>query len=60
MLKFNGVATKYLPNYLYWFKWLELTKGNHQEKSSKLIVQSNLNFEKVLWSDFKEFYPQFM
>jgi transposase-like protein len=21
--RFNGVATKYLPNYLHWFKWLE-------------------------------------
>lgn len=25
--KFNGVSTKFLPNYLTWFKWLEKTKG---------------------------------
>jgi transposase-like protein len=24
--RFKGVATKYLANYLYWFKWLESTK----------------------------------
>lgn len=22
--RFNGVVTKYLPNYLHWFKWLQI------------------------------------
>ena len=26
MERFQGVATKYLDNYLYWFRWLELSK----------------------------------
>lgn len=26
MKRFQGVATKYLDNYLYWFRWLELGK----------------------------------
>lgn len=25
--RFKGIATKYLANYLYWFKWLEKTKN---------------------------------
>lgn len=24
MYKFRGVAIKYLANYMYWFKWIEL------------------------------------
>lgn len=27
MERFQGVATKYLDNYLYWFRWLELSKN---------------------------------
>ena len=27
MERFQGVATKYLDNYLYWFRWLELGKN---------------------------------
>ena len=26
MIGFHGVATKYLANYMYWFKWIELFK----------------------------------
>lgn len=26
MQRFNGVSTKFLPNYLTWFKWLEKAK----------------------------------
>ena len=27
MERFQGVATKYLDNYLYWFRWLDLGKS---------------------------------
>ena len=27
MERFQGVATKYLDNYLYWFHWLDLGKS---------------------------------
>lgn len=61
MRKFNGVAAKYLPNYLYWFKWLELAKGNASEKAEKLIVESNNSLTRNLrWVDFKIITPQFM
>ena len=32
MQRFQGVATKYLENYLYWFRWLELGKNLAFEK----------------------------
>jgi len=27
MERFQGVGTRYLDNYLYWFRWLELGKN---------------------------------
>jgi hypothetical protein len=27
MERFKGVGTRYLVNYLYWFRWLELGKN---------------------------------
>ncbi|MEY9972238.1 hypothetical protein ABH966_002612 [Lysinibacillus sp. RC46] len=32
MVHFQGVATKYLDNYLYWFRWLALGKNVAFEK----------------------------
>ena len=28
---FNGVATKYLANYMSWFKWIELFKTDKDQ-----------------------------
>ena len=33
MERFQGVATKYLDNYLYWFRWLDTGKNLAFEKS---------------------------
>lgn len=33
--RFNGVSTKFLSNYLKWFKWLELVKTLREE--SKVV-----------------------
>jgi hypothetical protein len=32
MERFKGVATQYLDNYLYWFRWLEIGKNLAFEK----------------------------
>jgi amino acid permease len=42
MNRFNGVATKYLANYMYWFKWLEIFNTEKDTiKSKNLLVQSH-------------------
>ena len=38
---FNGVTTKYLPNYLHWFKWLQtFTTEKETVKAKHLIIDS--------------------
>ena len=37
---FNGVATKYLQNYLTWFRWCEITK---KEKDISKIKELFIN-----------------
>lgn len=40
--RFNGVATKYLPNYLHWFKWLQTFIDEKEiAKARQLLVNSN-------------------
>jgi hypothetical protein len=39
MERFQCVATKYLDNYLYWFRYLELIKNvAHQERVKELLL----------------------
>ena len=40
MDNFNGVATKYLANYMYWFKWLEVFNTEKDTVKSKKIVNT--------------------
>jgi hypothetical protein len=40
MERFQGVSTKYLDNYLYWFRWLDLGKNLAFEKQ----VEQNAYF----------------
>lgn len=40
MERFQGVATKYLDNYLYWFRWLELGKNLAFENRVKQMLIS--------------------
>jgi len=43
MGRFNGVATKYLSNYLKWFKWLEVFSVEKDTiKTKNFIIQSNI------------------
>lgn len=59
--RFNGVATKYLANYLYWFKWIKYTKDSKDAlKSKKLYVQSATAINRVIVKDFKTRTPLFV
>ncbi|WP_282173504.1 IS1595 family transposase [Cytobacillus firmus] len=40
MERFQGVATKYLDNYLYWFRWLEIGKNLAFEKQVEQMLIS--------------------
>ena len=45
MTHFNGVATKHLHNYLYWFKFIELFKTERESiKIEKAYVLSQANY----------------
>ncbi|WP_432409202.1 IS1595 family transposase [Wukongibacter sp. M2B1] len=54
MDRFNGVATKYLSNYMYWFKWLQYFDTEKDTiKSKYLIVQSHTSHCNTKLEDFK-------
>lgn len=54
MKRFNGVATKYLNNYLNWYKWLTLRKGLRERDNSQLIIANSYMVDYTIrWSDFK-------
>jgi hypothetical protein len=54
MDRFNGVATKYLANYMYWFKWLEIIAAEKDTiKSKNLLVQSPTSHIDTKLKDFK-------
>lgn len=44
MNRFNGVATKYISNYIHWFKWLELFQNDKEViKAKSFIVHSSVS-----------------
>lgn len=54
MDRFNGVATKYLSNYMYWFKWLRYFDIEKDTiKSKHLIGQSHTSHCETKVKDFK-------
>lgn len=54
MGRFRGVATKYLNNYLSWFKWLTLRKGLRERDNSQQIIANTYMVDYTIrWSDFK-------
>lgn len=54
MDRFNGVATKYLSNYMYWFKWLQYFDTEKDIiKSKHLMVQSHTSHCNIKLKDFK-------
>ena len=43
MRRFNGVASKYISNYMHWFKWLRIFESDKDSiKTKNFIVQSNV------------------
>ncbi|MCY6354809.1 IS1595 family transposase [Clostridium sp. ZS2-4] len=61
MYKFHGVSTKFLKNYLYWFKWLQFFDEDKELiKSKNFLVHSNSKFVKVKIDDFKTREPVFI
>lgn len=61
MSKFNGVATKYLNNYLKWNKWINTFSAEKETVRTKnLIVHSNIpcSYTKVKY--FKTKHPIFV
>lgn len=55
---FNGVSTKYLSNYLYWFKWLQFFNEDKEiVKSKNFLVHSNSNFVKINIDNLKSKAP---
>lgn len=45
MYKFHGVSTKFLANYLYWFKWIQYFNEDKEiVKSKNILIHSTTNF----------------
>jgi len=54
MDKFNGVATKYICNYMYWFKWLELFENDKESvKVKNFMIQFNIPHAYTKIADFR-------
>ena len=61
MNRFNGVATKYLSNYMKWFKWLQTFSTEKETiRTKNFIVQSNVPYSYSKISDFKSRQPIFV
>ena len=61
MHRFNGVASEYISNYLYWFKWLRIFESDKDSiKTKNFIVQSNVAYSYTKIKDFKLRTPEFM
>ena len=61
MTRFNGVATKYLENYMKWFKWIDTfssEKESIQIKSFMLHSHIPYNYTKI--KEFKNRVPIFV
>lgn len=61
MNRFNGVATKYISNHMYWFKWLQLFESDKEViKIKNFMVQCNVAYGYTRITDFKEREPIFV
>lgn len=58
---FNGVSTKYLSNYMYWFKWLTYFNNEKESiKSKNFLIHSTSHFVKLNISNFKTLKPAYI
>lgn len=61
MGRFNGVASKYISNYMQWFRWLRLFENDRDSiKTKNFIVQSNVVYSYTKIKDFKLRILEFM
>ena len=61
MSRFNGVATKYLNNYMKWHKWKNIFSSEKEAvKIKDFIVHSNISRKYIKTKDFKNIQPIFM
>ncbi len=61
MNRFNGVATKYLSNYVKWFKWLQIFDTDKEIiKAKNFIVQSNVAQSYCKVRDLKNRKPMYV
>lgn len=45
MYKFRGVSTKFLPNYMSWYKWLQSFSNDKEViKSKNMLIHSIIPF----------------
>ena len=52
--KFNGVSTKFLTNYLFWYKWSQLFKTEmERNKPKKFFIHANSTHSVSLIKNFK-------
>lgn len=59
--RFKGVSTKYLANYLYWFKWLEFFKSEKRAlKGKQLLIHAHSSSCNVRIKDFQGRGPVFI
>lgn len=54
MDKFNGIATKYLAKYMYWFKYLGFFNVEKDTiKNKQLMIQAHISHSDTKLKDFK-------
>ena len=57
----NGVSSKYVSNYMQWFKWLRVFETDRDSiKTKNFIVQSNVTYAYTKIKDFKLRVPEFI
>ncbi len=61
MNRFNGVATKYISNYIKWFKWLKIFDTDKEIiKAKNFMVQSNVTHSYIKVKDLKNREPMYV
>lgn len=61
MSRFNGVATKYLSNYMKWHKWINTFSSEKESiRVKNFIVHSNISHNYTKIKEFKNKKPIFV
>jgi transposase-like protein len=60
VVRFHGISTKYCPNYLNWFKWLENINDEKESlKAKHLMIDSFTKLSDTRLEQYKHREPQF-